>query len=59
MEGSFLTHDGKRMGVITSAARVPHTGANVGLGYVRKDFVDEGMTVADESGNEVRIKVLV
>ncbi len=58
VEGSFLTRDGKRMGVVTSAARVPHTGAKVGLGYVRKDFVAEGMTVADESGNEVRIKAL-
>ena len=58
-EGSFLTHDGKRMGIVTSAARVPHTGANVGLGYVRKEFVADGQAVADESGNEVRIKALV
>ena len=57
--GSFLSHDGKRMGVVTSSARLPLNGQVVGLGYVRKDFVDEGMTVTDESGNEVRIKVLV
>ena len=57
--GSFLTHDGKRMGIVTSVARLPHTGANVGLGYVRKQFVDDGTTVADETGNETTIKVLV
>ena len=57
--GSFLTHDGKRMGIITSAARLPHTGANVGLGYVRKQFVDDGKTVADEAGTELSIKVFV
>ena len=57
--GSFLTHDGKRMGIITSAARLPHTGANVGLAYVRKQFVDDGTTVADETGTEITIKVLV
>ncbi len=58
-EGAFLTHDGKRMGVVTSVARLPLAGNMAGLGYVRKDFVDEGMIVAGESGNEVRIKVLV
>ncbi len=57
--GSLLAHDGRRMGIITSAARLPHTGANVGLGYVRKQFADEGKTVVDEAGNEIRIKVLV
>ncbi len=57
--GSFLTHDGKRMGVVTSTARLPLTGEIVGLGYVRKEFVAEGKTVADESGNDVRVKVLV
>ena len=57
--GSFLTHDGKRMGIITSAARLPHTGANVGLAYVRKQFVDDGTTVADETGTEISINVLV
>ena len=56
--GSFLVHDGKRMGVVTSVACLPHTGANVGLGYVRKQFADEGKTVADEAGNEIGIKVL-
>lgn len=58
-EGSLLVHDGKRMGIITSVARLPHSGANVGLGYVRKEFVADGTTVADESGNEMRIRVLV
>ena len=57
--GSFLTHDGKRMGIVTSAARLPHTAANVGLGYVRKQFVDDGTTVADDTGTEISIKVLV
>ena len=57
--GSFLTHDGKRMGIITSVARLPHTGANVGLAYVRKQFVDDGTTVVDETGNEIAIKVLI
>ena len=57
--GSFLTHSGKRMGIVTSAARLPLTGANVGLGYVRKGFVDDGTTVVDETGNEITIKVLV
>ena len=56
---SFLVHDGKRMGIVTSAARLPHTGANVGLGYVRKAFVEDGKTVADEAGTEIKIKVLV
>ena len=57
--GSFLAHDGKRMGIVTSVASLPHTGANVGLGYVRKQFADERKTVADEAGNEIGIKVLV
>ena len=57
--GSFLTHDGKRIGIVTSVARLPHTGANVGLGYVRKQFVDDGTTVADETGTEISINVLV
>ncbi|MXY43391.1 MAG: folate-binding protein YgfZ, partial [Dehalococcoidia bacterium] len=33
--GSFLSHDGKRVGIVTSVARLSHTGANVGLSYVR------------------------
>ena len=57
--GSFLAHDGRRMGIVTSAARLPHTGGNVGLGYVRKQFVDDGKTVADEAGNAIGIKVIV
>ena len=57
--GSFLTHDGKRVGIVTSVVRLPHTGATVGLGYVRKQFVNDGTTVADETGNEITIKVLV
>ena len=57
--GSFLTHDGRRIGIITSAAHLPHSGAKVGLGYVRKSFVANGETVNDEAGNEMRIKVLV
>ena len=57
--GSFLMHDGKRVGIVTSVARLPHTGANVGLGYVRKEFVEDGKTVVDEAGNEIRVKVLV
>lgn len=57
--GSLLAHDGKRMGIVTSVAWLPHTGANVGLGYVRKGFVDDGKTVADEAGNEIRINVPV
>jgi folate-binding protein YgfZ len=57
--GSFLTHDGKRVGVVTSVARMPHTGANLGLGYVRKEFVEDGATVVDDTGNETTIKVLV
>ena len=57
--GAFLLHDGKRMGIVTSAARLPHTGGNVGLGYVRKQFVDDGKTVADEAGNAIGIKVIV
>ena len=57
--GSFLAHDGKRMGVFTSAARLPHTRGNVGLGYVRKEFVVDGKTVVDDAGNEIAIKVLV
>ena len=56
--GSFLAHGGKRVGIVTSVARVPHTGANVGLGYVRKQFAAPGRTVADDGGNEIRIKVL-
>ena len=56
---SFLVHDGKRMGIVTSVARLPHTGGNVGLGYVRKQFVDDGKTVADEAGNAIGIKVIV
>ena len=56
--GSFLAHDGKRVGIVTSVARVPHTGANVGLGYVRKQFAAPGQTVAGDGGNEIRIKVL-
>ena len=40
-------------------ARMPHTGANVGLAYVRKEFVDDGTTVVDETGTEITIKVLV
>ena len=56
--GSFLTHSGKRMGIITSVARLRHTGANVGLGYVRKGFVEDGTTVVDETGNEITIKIL-
>ena len=58
-EGSFLIHEGRRVGIVTSVARLPHTGANVGLGYVRKEFVDDGTTVVDETGNEIMIKVLV
>ena len=57
--GSFLRHDGRRVGIATSVARLPHTGTNVGLGYVRKEFVDDGKTVVDEAGNEVKITVLV
>ena len=57
--GSFLTHDGKRIGIVTSVAGLSHTAANVGLGYVRKEFVDDGTTVADETGTEISIKVLV
>ena len=57
--GSFLAHDGKRMGIVTSVASLPHTGANVGLGYVRKQFAEDGKTVADEAGTEIEIKVLV
>ena len=57
--GSFLMHDGKRMGIVTSVARLPLTGANVGLAYVRKGFVDDDTTVADETGTEISIKALV
>ena len=57
--GSFLAHDGRRMGIVTSAARLPHTGGNVGLGYVRKAFVEDGKAVVDEAGTEIKIKVLV
>ena len=57
--GSFLIHDGRRVGIVTSVARLPHTGANVGLGYVRKGFVDDGKTVVDQTGNEITIKVLI
>ena len=57
--GSFLTHDGRRVGIVTSVACMPHTATNVGLGYVRKEFVDDGTTVVDDTGNEITIKVLV
>ncbi len=57
--GSFLIHDGRRVGIVTSVARLRHTGANVGLGYVRKGFVDDGKTVVDQTGNEITIKVLI
>ena len=57
--GAFLTHDGKRIGIVTSVAHLPHTGANVGLAYVRKEFVDDGTTVADEAGTDITINILV
>ena len=57
--GSFLGHDGRRVGIATSVARLPHTGTNVGLGYVRKEFVVDGKTVIDEAGKEITIRVLV
>lgn len=56
--GSFLSDGGKRVGVVTSAARLPDMGANVGLGYVRRKFVEEGRIVSGEGGVEVEIKVL-
>ncbi len=56
---SFLTHEGKRIGIVTSVAHLPHTGTNVGLGYVRKGLVDDGTTVVDDTGIEITIKVLV
>lgn len=57
--GSFLMHDGRRVGIVTSVARLPHTSANVGLGYVRKEFVEDGATVVDDTGDQITIKVLV
>ena len=57
--GAILSHGGKRMGVVTSSTRPPHTAGNVGLGYVRKEFVDDGKTVVDEAGNEIAVRVLV
>ncbi len=57
--GSFLSYDGKRMGVVTSRAQMPLPGESVGLGYVKKAFAENGKTVVDEAGNEIEIRTLV
>lgn len=49
-EGTGLICQGKQVGVVTSVARVPGSGAYVGLGYVRREFAKDGMVVSGEAG---------
>ena len=51
---SPLMLDGKQVGVVTSAARLPG-GAGVGLGYVRKAQAEPGMEVVGPEGIVVEV----
>ena len=57
--GGGLVSGGRRVGVVTSVARSPG-GAYIGLGYVRREFAKDGMTVSSEAavGEEIRIVTL-
>lgn len=54
--GARILADGKEAGRVTSATRLPATGAVVGLGYVRKGFTSPGttVTIAPETAAAVR-----
>ncbi len=56
-----LLRDGKRSGVITSAARSPRLSGGIGLGYVRKAAAEPGSTLtldSDDGDIEVRVETL-
>ena len=56
--GASLTVDGRRSGVVTSAVRSPSLARGIGLGYVRKAFVEPGSTLTlRQGGSDVEVRV--
>jgi folate-binding protein YgfZ len=53
--GTALSADGREMGRVTSAVWSPRTGAAIGLGYVHRDFVREGLELAMPDGRRAVI----
>ena len=56
--GAGLVCQGRQVGVVTSVAPVPGSGAYVGLGYVRREFAKEGMVVSSKEGVEDEIGIV-
>jgi hypothetical protein len=53
--GTALSADGREMGRVTSAVWSPRAGAAIGLGYVHRDFVREGLELAMPDGRRAVI----
>ena len=56
--GDALVREGRQVGVVTSVARPPG-GAYIGLGYVRREFAKDGMTVSSEAGVGEAIRIMM
>ena len=54
-EGDVLMQDGKRVGEITSLARLPSEGGCVGLGYVRLAWATVGKRFEGSEGSWVEV----
>ncbi|MBM3932717.1 MAG: aminomethyl transferase family protein [SAR202 cluster bacterium] len=53
--GAPLMMDGKKAGVVTSAARLPGSGTGIGLGYVRKAQAEAGTKLEGPGGAAVEV----
>ena len=57
--GARLYGNNKEAGVVTSSAYSPALSSVVGLGYVQKDFAEEGTRVEIVTANEERFPATV
>ena len=59
--GMKLTVDGKEVGEVTSVAMLPTTGGLIGLGYVRKDASEAGVSlgILDHDGTRAKVEAVV
>jgi tRNA-modifying protein YgfZ len=53
-----IRHDTREIGYVTSAAPSPRLGRSVALGYVRREFVEPGSTVAVDCGGTVATAIV-
>ena len=53
-----IRHDTREIGHVTSAAPSPRLGRSVALGYVRREFVEPGSTVAVDCGGTLATAIV-